>query len=121
MKLKVGQSLASVTDTTTVIVIRAPQDDVELTCGKVAMVDPKSDAAKERQPLESTDPEGTLLGKRYIDDDNVIELLCTKAGPGPARAERQAALDQGGQAAASLRLSGIGSHDESLHAPGHGG
>jgi hypothetical protein len=81
MKLKVGQSLASVTDTTGVVVIRAPSDDVELTCGKVAMVDPKSDAAKERQPLASTDPEGTLLGKRYVDDDNVIEVLCTKAGP----------------------------------------
>jgi hypothetical protein len=81
MKLKVGQSLASVTDTTTVVVIRAPNEDVELTCGKVAMVDPKSDAAKERQPLESADPEGTQLGKRYVDDDSSIELLCTKAGP----------------------------------------
>lgn len=81
MKLKVGQSLASVTDTTTVVVIRVPNEDVELTCGKVAMVDPKSDAAKERQPLESADPEGTQLGKRYVDDDSSIELLCTKAGP----------------------------------------
>jgi hypothetical protein len=81
MKLKVGQSLASVTDTTTVIVIRAPQDDVELTCGRAAMVDPKSEAAKERRPLETSDPEGTLLGKRYVDDDTGIELLCTKPGP----------------------------------------
>ncbi len=81
MRLKVGQSLASVTDTTTVIVIRAPKDDVELTCGRAAMVDPKSEAAKERQPLETSDPEGTLLGKRYVDDDESIELLCTKAGP----------------------------------------
>jgi hypothetical protein len=81
MKLKVGQSLASVTDTATVIVIRAPKDDVDLTCGEVAMVDPKSDAAKERQPLESQDPESALPGKRYVKDDNLIELLCTKAGP----------------------------------------
>jgi hypothetical protein len=81
MKLKVGQSLASVTDTTTVIVIRAPKDDVELTCGRAAMVDPKSEAALARQPLEASDPEGTLLGKRYVDDDESVELLCTKAGP----------------------------------------
>ena len=26
--------------------------------------------------------EGTLLGKRYVDDDAGLELLCTKAGPG---------------------------------------
>src|SRR5690242_2199709 len=81
MKLKVGQSLASVTDTTAVIVIRAPKDEVDLTCGKAAMVDPKSEAIKNRQPLEASDPVGTLLGKRYVDDDDTIELLCTKAGP----------------------------------------
>ena len=80
MRAVVGQTLASVTDATTVIVIRAPRDDVDITCGGVSMVDAKAGGPTE---LASPDPafaQGTQLGKRYEDGAAAIELLCTKAG-----------------------------------------
>ncbi|MEV5835213.1 hypothetical protein [Nocardia sp. NPDC052112] len=82
MKPRVGQTLASTVDTTTVIVVRAPQADLEITCGGAAMVDPKGPDAI---PAGTADPEqlgGSQLGKRYADEELGVELLCTKAGQG---------------------------------------
>lgn len=80
MKARVGQTLASVVDPTTVVVVRWPDADLDLTCGGAAMVEGKSAV-----PTGSPDPAlsaGTLLGKRYADDELGVELLCTKAGTG---------------------------------------
>ncbi|GAB3779848.1 hypothetical protein [Nocardioides pacificus] len=80
MKLRVGQALASAVDATNIIVTRVPDADVALTCGGVEM-HAKGAAAPEATP----DPEqmgGTLLGKRYVDADDTIEVLCTKPGEG---------------------------------------
>lgn len=80
MKLKVGQPLHSGVDATAVIVIRAPEADVAVTCGGVSMVDRASTA-----PTSAADPahqDGTQLGKRYADEQLGLELLCTKAGEG---------------------------------------
>src|SRR3978361_40699 len=82
MKPRVGLTLASPVDTTTVIVVRAPDTDVELTCAGVPLYDAKGGAAA---PEGDADPEqmgGTQLGKRYADDDLGLELLCTKGGQG---------------------------------------
>ena len=82
MKPRVGQTLASPVDTTTVIVVRAPDADVELTCAGVPLYDAKGGAAA---PEGTADPEqmaGAQLGKRYADDELGLELLCTKAGQG---------------------------------------
>ena len=81
MILKVGQSLASSVDTTTVIVVRAPKTDVTVTCGGVEMVVGK----KGEGDGSSIDPAyvgGAQLGKRYADEDAGVELLCTKPGTG---------------------------------------
>ncbi|MYQ35425.1 hypothetical protein [Streptomyces sp. SID4956] len=81
MKPRVGQTLASTVDATAVIVVRAPETDVSITCGGADMVDSKAGPAT----AGTADPaqmEGTQLGKRYADDDLGIELLCTKAGQG---------------------------------------
>lgn len=81
MRAKVGQTLVSTVDDTTVIVVRAPQDDVVLTCGGAPLVD----KAEKPAALTSSDPsqqDGSLLGKRYADEVAGIELLCTKAGKG---------------------------------------
>ncbi|WP_460606620.1 hypothetical protein [Jatrophihabitans fulvus] len=78
--MTVGQALASVTDTTKVIVVRASGEDVEITCGGVPMVDAKSAA---EQPLQAAAPgfaDGALLGKRYENSAASVELLCTKGG-----------------------------------------
>ncbi|MCW2781543.1 MAG: hypothetical protein JWR35_1992 [Marmoricola sp.] len=80
MKLRVGLALASAVDTTNVIVTRVPDGDVELTCGGVAMF-PKGGVA----PAAEADPSqmnGTLIGKRYVDPADTIEVLCTKPGDG---------------------------------------
>jgi len=80
--MKVGQSLASTTDATVVIVVRAPQSDVEQTCGGAAMREGKQGA-----PVAGTEPaaghdEGTELGKRYESPDGDVELMCIKPGKG---------------------------------------
>jgi hypothetical protein len=80
VKLRVGQALASAADTTNVIVTRLPDGDVDLTCGGVAMF-AKGDTA----PEATANPQlmgGSLLGKRYVDVDDTLEVLCTKPGAG---------------------------------------
>lgn len=80
VKLRVGLTLASAIDTTAVIITKAPGGDVQLTCGGVPMLAPgeqAGDAAADPQQQQ-----GTLLGKRYVDEAGTIELLCTKNGPG---------------------------------------
>jgi hypothetical protein len=80
VKLRVGLALASAVDATNVIVTRVPDGDVELTCGGVAMF-PKGGQAPEAvaDPAQMT---GTLIGKRYVDPADTLEVLCTKAGEG---------------------------------------
>jgi hypothetical protein len=82
MKPRPGQILASTVDTTTIIVVRSPADDIELTCAGVAMWDPKSGGDG---PVGSADPAlmmGTQLGKRYAAESLGLEILCTKPGQG---------------------------------------
>ncbi|WP_024795628.1 hypothetical protein [Tomitella biformata] len=82
MVLKVGQSLASSVDTTTVIVVRAPQDGAgELTCGGVAMV-AGGKPAGDGSTIDPSEVDGAVLGKRYVDVDSGLEVLCTKSGQG---------------------------------------
>lgn len=83
MGLRVGQRLGSVTCDTEVIVVRAPQGDVEVTCGGMALMP----APAERDGEGAADGEPTLLGKRYVHDASGLELLCTKGGVGTLRVE----------------------------------
>ena len=82
MEVRVGQSLASTVDTTTVVVVRAPAGQVGLTCGDAEMVDAKS-LRVVPEPMDAIGlAEGTQLGKRYLDAAGTLELLCTKGGVG---------------------------------------
>jgi hypothetical protein len=80
MKLKPGARLRSQVDTTELIVVRSPADEVEVTCGGHPMID----AHAEPQPGLSPVGEpagGTQIGKRYTTGgDATIELLVTKPG-----------------------------------------
>lgn len=80
MKLNVGLALYSTVDSTSVIVVRAPDDDVTVTCGGAEMTTekPAADAGGGAAPSQ----DGTLLGKRYTDEELGLELLCTKGGAG---------------------------------------
>jgi hypothetical protein len=82
MKLRVGQTLSSPVDTTTVIVVRAPEGDVELTCAGVPLHDPRGGAAAPEGEADPNQMGGSQMGKRYADDALGLELLCTKAGQG---------------------------------------
>lgn len=80
-ELKPGSRLKSTVCTTEVIVVKAPSGDVEVTCGGAAMADPATAGDPSGEPAADA-ADGTQLGKRYVDADETIELLCTKAGAG---------------------------------------
>jgi len=79
MELKTGMRLRSVSDATEVIVVRAAAG-VDLRCGGHPMVQQGTEAAAE-PILPGFDGE-TMMGKRYVDAEVGIELLCTKSGTG---------------------------------------
>ena len=81
MTVKTGTRLKSQVCGTEVVVVRAPGDDVEISCGGQPMV-PLEEAGEPTGAPSPDRAEGTLLGKRYADEDLGIELLCTKAGDG---------------------------------------
>ena len=80
MKLNVGLTLYSTVDSTAVIVVRATDADVTITCGGEEMTTDKP--AGDSDAAAPPSPDGTLLGKRYTDEELGLELLCTKGGPG---------------------------------------
>lgn len=78
-ELKPGSRWKSAVCSTEVIVVKGPAGDVDLRCGGVPMVEPGSEATG--TPVEGA-MGGTALGKRYVDADETLEVLCTKAGEG---------------------------------------
>jgi hypothetical protein len=83
VELKPGARFRSPVCTTEVVVVKAPAGaSVDLRCGGEPVV-PVDQATQEGSlaPAAGFDS-GTLLGKRYADDDLGLEVLCTKAGAG---------------------------------------
>ena len=79
VELRPGARFQSTVCSTEVIVVKGT-GPAELTCGGAPMV-PAGTAQRAGGP--SVDASGgTLLGKRYGDDDETAEVLCTKAGEG---------------------------------------
>ncbi|WP_157218047.1 hypothetical protein [Flavisphingomonas formosensis] len=77
--LKAGQKLKSSVCDTQVMVIKPIPGEHDLRCGGAAMID------MAETPSGTLDPavaEGTLLGKRYVNADESLELLCVKGGAG---------------------------------------
>ena len=77
MQLKPGARVKSAVSTVELMVVKTPAQDLDLRCGGAPMIpfDQPSNAG--------TPPEGqTLLGKRYANAENTLELLCTKGGTG---------------------------------------
>jgi len=80
-RLKTGTRLKSAVCNTQVMVVAAPDADVDLACGGHPMID----AAATAPGGAVTSPDaakGTLLGKRYVTADGKLELLCIKPGEG---------------------------------------
>lgn len=81
MDYKAGTRLYSAVCDTEVIVVKAPPADGELLIGGVLAV----------RSADERDPEGAVvyghgggaqMGKRYVDQADTAELLCTKQGAG---------------------------------------
>ena len=81
MKLTAGTKLKSVVCSAEVIVIRPPGDEGVLSCGEAPMA---MAAATDARPQQLAEPQASppLIGKRYVDADAGIEVLCTKGGKG---------------------------------------
>lgn len=82
MKLRTGQKLRSAVCEAQLVVVRAPEADIELSCGGVPVLDDGQEADGTASLDPSLGGDGPLLGKRYADDETGLELLCTRAGQG---------------------------------------
>lgn len=81
LALKPGRRLYSAVCTTELIAVKAPADEVELTIGGApALTEPAG--RDESAGAADGHGGGTQMGKRYVDDGDTIELLCTKPGDG---------------------------------------
>jgi hypothetical protein len=78
--LKAGARFRSAVCDTQVMVIKAPAGDYDLCCGGAEMIAPT--AAGTGAQVDPAHAGGTLIGKRYVNADESIELLCTKGGQG---------------------------------------
>lgn len=76
MQLKPGLKLKAPGTTTEVIVIRAPEGELTLTCGGAPM---SPDGAGDAGTADGE----VLIGKRYSDTAGTLELLCSTPGSGP--------------------------------------
>jgi len=78
--LKAGTRFKSAVCATQVMVIAAPEGDLELSCGGSPLLDVTSDAAGGE--IDADHKNGTQIGKRYVNEAGDLELLCTKPGEG---------------------------------------
>ena len=79
-KLKAGTRVKSAVCATELMVIQAPDGDVDVRCGGAPVI-----GIADPRPERAIDPNlkaGTQIGKRYVDAGGTIELLCTKPGEG---------------------------------------
>ncbi|PLW69186.1 hypothetical protein [Pseudohalioglobus lutimaris] len=79
-ELKAGTRMKSAVCATEVMVIAAPAGSLDITCGGAAMVGSAEEAGG--GSVDAAFAEGTLLGKRYVNQAGDLELLCVKPGDG---------------------------------------
>lgn len=79
--LKPGTRLFSAVCTTEMIAVKAPAGEVDLTIGGAAPVSSVADRDSSGRVADGHGG-GVSMGKRYVDDADSVELLCTKAGDG---------------------------------------
>lgn len=78
-QLRPGLKLSSAVCTAEVMVIKAP-GDAQLTCGGLPMAGPGETATggEANKDLMA----GCRIGKRYVNEDDSLEVLCVKGGEG---------------------------------------
>lgn len=81
LELKAGARFQSAVCDTQVAVVKAGVSDADLRCGGAPMVPLGTDHDSGSAPAAGLD-DGTQMGKRYVDADESVEVLCTKPGAG---------------------------------------
>ena len=84
--IKAGTRLRSAVCTTEVMVVAAPERDVDITCGGTPMIG-LEDEPPAGVTLSTEAAKGTALGKRYTNSAGDLEILCTKPGDGSIAAD----------------------------------
>ncbi len=77
--LKAGTRLKSSVCTTELMIVGAPKEEVEVTCGGAVLIAMGEEGGG--TPADDA-KEGTQIGKRYVNEAGDLELLCTKPGKG---------------------------------------
>ncbi|MBV6508586.1 MAG: hypothetical protein JJLCMIEE_01651 [Acidimicrobiales bacterium] len=80
MELKPGMRLRSTVCETEVIVTKG-HGDLDVGCGGQPLVEAGAEVPAGQQ-ISADATGGTQMGKRYVDDDAGLELLCTRPGAG---------------------------------------
>jgi hypothetical protein len=78
---KPGGRYRSQVGDTEIIVVRAPDDDVDLTCGGYPLIGFGETPPDGLEPAPGLDTR-TPTGKRYVDKAGIIEILVTRGGSG---------------------------------------
>jgi hypothetical protein len=78
--LAAGTRLKSTVCTTEVMVISAPDEAIELSCGGAPMTN--GEGGGNGGSVDPGHAGGTHLGKRYVSEDGSLEILCVKPGDG---------------------------------------
>ena len=81
LEVKAGTRLRSVVCGTEIIVVRAKSTELDLRCGGRPMVPIDAEPAEKLTAEPGFADEPTLLGKRYSDSADTVEVLCVVAGP----------------------------------------
>ena len=78
---KAGTRLKSAVCNSELMLIVAPDHDVNLTCGGATVIEPGT-APPAGSTLDPDQKQGTQMGKRYTNEAGDIEILCIKPGEG---------------------------------------
>jgi len=82
IKLTPGTRLFGADCTTEVIVVIAPATPLAVTIGAIPPSFKPIDRKGESESARSEGNNWAMLGKRYVDEDGSLEVLCTKSGSG---------------------------------------
>ena len=92
--LKAGTRLKSAVCNTEVMVVMAPKEAVEVTCGGAALIEMGADKPEGGSIAEGADG-GTQMGKRYVNEAGDLELLCAIPGKGSLACDGTAMVIKG--------------------------
>jgi hypothetical protein len=79
--MKPGLRLKSAVCSTEIMIIRSPPVPADIRCGGVEMLAPAQQPAPGAR-LDPAQSNGSLIGKRYVDAQDRVEILCTQGGAG---------------------------------------